>query len=96
MPIESVSSAASASKSYLVETNQKRTARSESGMTPAMPAQSKRDEVQLSARARQLASQSSVDSSNRPDQAQSPDNSMRAPRGSAADAIAAYQKAART
>lgn len=92
MPIESVSSTASAIKTYASEDAQRR--RPESELPAAGQQSPKRDEVQLSDRARQLAGQVAVDESKRKDSAQNSADAAPGARGTAASAIAAYQQAA--
>lgn len=93
MPIESVSSTASAIKSYASEDVQRRDRRPEEELQATNKQATEREDVQLSQQARQLASQSAVEEPNRNNQAQDSDTT-REPRGTAATAIAAYQKAA--
>lgn len=93
MPIESVTSTASAIKTYAAEDVQRRNARPEDELQADNKKNAQREKVQLSDQARELAKQPSVDETKRDDPAQETDPS-RAPRGAAATAIAAYQKTA--
>jgi hypothetical protein len=93
MPIESITSTASAIKTYATEDTQRRGTRPEDELRAANKKNTQREEVQLSEQARQLAKQSVVEETKRSNPAQETD-AARAPRGAAATAIAAYQKAA--
>lgn len=92
MPIESVTSTAGAIKTYATEDVQRRGSRPEDELRAANKKNTQREEVQLSEQARQLAKQSVVEDTKRSNPAQETE-SKREPRGAAAKAIAAYQKA---
>lgn len=91
MPIESVSSTASAIKTYASEDAQRR--RPEEELQATNQQAPKREDVKLSDQARQLASQPQTDESERNDTVQNSADASQQARGAVAVAIAAYQQA---